>query len=247
MQKYVLHNEDGLKWVMIGRDANKPDDIIDTNEYLIISGDEAMMLDPGGVEIFPPVLTAVSELIDVKKIKAYLCSHEDPDIMSSLPLWLGLTPNARIHLSWLWRGFVAHFGREFTKNFALIPDEGQTIELGGRSFTFVPAHHCHASGNFNLFDPESRILFSGDMGSGLVPPDYSVFVEDFDAHIRYMEDFHRRWMPSNDHKAAWIKRVRKLEPKMICPQHGSVFTGENVGKFLDWLDDLEVGVFKKAI
>jgi flavorubredoxin len=28
---------------------------------------------------------------------------------------------------------------------------------------------------------------------------------------------------------------------MICPQHGSIFSGENVGKFLDWLESLEVG------
>jgi flavorubredoxin len=31
---------------------------------------------------------------------------------------------------------------------------------------------------------------------------------------------------------------------MICPQHGSVFQGDMVGRLLDWLDGLEVGQWK---
>ena len=31
---------------------------------------------------------------------------------------------------------------------------------------------------------------------------------------------------------------------MICPQHGSIFQGEHVGKLLDWLESLEVGQWK---
>ncbi len=245
MQKTVLHDDKGLSWIVFGRDETRADVVIDTNEYLIISGGDAMLLDPGGIEIFPPVLAAVSEVIDLSKIKAYLCSHQDPDIMSSLPLWLDLTPSADIHLSWLWSGFVSHFGYEYAANFKPIPDEGGTVVMGGRNFELVPAHYCHSSGNFNLFDPESKILFSGDMGSALVPNGYGIFVQDFEKHVTMMDVFHRRWMPSNEAKNSWISRVRKLSPKMICPQHGAIFRDEQVGLFLDWLQELEVGKVKR--
>lgn len=34
---------------------------------------------------------------------------------------------------------------------------------------------------------------------------------------------------------------QSMLPTHICPQHGSVFTGDPVGKFLDWFEKLEVG------
>jgi flavorubredoxin len=247
MQKYTLHESDSHSWVVVGRDPNRLDSVIDTNEYIITSGDEAILLDPGGVEIFPQALTAVSTIIDIRKIKAYFCSHQDPDIMSSLALWLTLTPDAKIYLPWLWSGFVAHFGGEFVKNFHLLPDEGGSVELGGKTFQFIPAHHCHSAGNFHFFDPEARILFSGDIGAALLPREQSdIFVQDFTKHVTYMEKFHRRWMPSQDALRIWVERVRKLKPRMICPQHGAIFMNENVKNLLDWLEDLEVGRLKKS-
>ena len=56
-----------------------------------------------------------------------------------------------------------------------------------------------------------------------------------------MKLFHQRWMPSNAAKQDWIKRVRKLDIEMMLPQHGRMFKGENVGKFLDWFEHLQVG------
>lgn len=244
MLKTVLHDDNNCQWIVLGRDAQKNSSVIDTNEYIVIVKDQAILLDPGGIEIFPSVLTAVSEIIPIQNIKAYLCSHQDPDIMSSLALWLGLTPNASVYLSWLWSGFIAHFGGDYVKNFISLGDEGMHFEFGGKHFEFVPAHYCHSSGNFHFFDYESHILFSGDVGSALVDNSYPMIVENFNDHIRYMEKFHQRWMPSNSAKNRWVNRVRKLNPSMLCPQHGSIFTGENVKKFLDWFEDLEVGKAK---
>ncbi len=28
----------------------------------------------------------------------------------------------------------------------------------------------------------------------------------------------------------------------MCPQHGGIFRGDDVPRFLDWLDKLEVGI-----
>jgi len=29
---------------------------------------------------------------------------------------------------------------------------------------------------------------------------------------------------------------------MLCPQHGAIYQGEDVNRFIDWFDRLEVGV-----
>ncbi len=241
----VLYDDGIHQWIVFARDPDKPESVIDTNEYLIVHSGEAMLLDPGGSEIFPEVLGEISKVIDLSKITNYLCSHQDPDIMSSLPLWMALTPSASVYVSWLWSKFISHFGNSYVEQFREIPDEGMTIKLGEQELVFVPAHYCHSSGNFNLYDPKAKILFSGDIGSALVGHNYPMVVEDFQEHIKYMEGFHRRWMPSNEAKNRWIRRVRNLDINMICPQHGSIMKGNDVGLFLDWFEDLEVGKTKE--
>lgn len=47
------------EWIMFGRDDEKPDNIIDTNQYMVKSGNRAILLDPGGIELFAPMLAAV--------------------------------------------------------------------------------------------------------------------------------------------------------------------------------------------
>ena len=139
---------------------------------------------------------------------------------------------------------MAHFGEEYTKNFVPVPDEGLSLTLGaGRHrIELIPAHYLHSSANFCLYDPQAKVLFTGDIGAAILPEGYdSMFVEDFTAHTRHMELFHTRWMPSNQAKNDWIKRVRQLEIDLLCPQHGAIFRNEQVGQFLDWFERLEVG------
>lgn len=241
MNKHVIYDDGDISWTVFGRDKQKDGQVIDTNEYAISSGGEIMLLDPGGTEIFPYVLSSISEVMDLKKITKFLCSHQDPDVFSSLPLWMAICPDAKIYLSWLWSGFISHYGKENAKSFLPVPDKGMEIELGSMKLQIVGAHYLHSSGNLNLFDPRSKIFFSGDIGGALVPEDYPFWVENFEEHIKYMQKFHERWMPSNTAKNSWIRKVRALNPSMICPQHGAIFKGENVDKFLDWLETIEVG------
>ena len=241
MMNRVLFDDGKVKWIVFGRDTSRPGVVIDTNEYAIVCDDEAILLDPGGTEIFPYVLSAVSEALDLRQLKKFMASHQDPDIFSSLPMWMAICPDSQVYLPWLWGGFVSHFGKECAKHFVDVPDRGMDIKLGSTTLQIIPAHYLHSSGNINLFCPTSGILFSGDIGGALVPDEYPFWVEDFETHIRYMQKFHERWMPSNSAKDSWVRRVRALNPKMICPQHGAIFKGEDVNRFLDWLENLEVG------
>lgn len=243
MKSEVLFDDGSHKWVVLGRDPDKKDVVIDTNEYLIISDDQAVILDPGGIEIFPQVLTELTRHISTDKIKGIVASHQDPDISSSLSMWVDLCPNVKVYCSWIWTGFIAHFGMGTELDLIGVPDEGMELPIGTThsNIYLVPAHYCHSSGNFSVYDPKADILFSGDIGAALIPLDYPMFVDDFDRHIKYMEKFHYRWMPSSIALKSWVKRIRLINPSMICPQHGSIFRGENVHRFLDWLDSLEVG------
>jgi len=229
------------RWVAVTRDPVRPDYLIDTNEYLITDGRASLMCDPGGLEIFPAVFATVSGECNPNSIVALFSSHQDPDIISSLALWLEFNPQLRCYASWMWTGFIPHFGGS-RDTFVSIPDEGMTIELGSLALQAVPAHYLHSAGNLHLYDPKARILFSGDVGAALLPPDAGLLVTDFDRHIKHAEGFHRRWMGSNEAKRDWCERAGAMSIDMLCPQHGAIYQGADVQRFINWFDELEVGI-----
>ncbi len=241
MKSIVLHESPSHQWIVYGRDEGKPEKLLDTNQYMIRTHDQAMLLDPGGIELFAPMLAAVLRDVPLAQITHLFASHQDPDVISSLGLWDEVLPQATLHAPWLWEGFIRHFGMN-NISFDPIEDRGGRLQLGPVELEFIPAHYLHSSGNIHVFDASTGILFSGDIGAALESVDVPLFVEDFDEHISKMRFFHQRWMPSNEAKNQWIRRVRKLKITMICPQHGRIFRGNHINQFLDWLESLEEGM-----
>jgi flavorubredoxin len=233
------------RWLVIARDPDRGGLLIDTNEYAMAAPDAALLTDPGGLEIFPAVFAAIAGELDANKITDIFASHQDPDVISSLALWLHFNPQIKCHLSWLWQSFIPHFGGA-ADTFRPIPDEGRALVIGGATLQAVPAHYLHSSGNFHLYDPEARLLFSGDVGAALLPDTAGLFVTDFDSHIRHAEGFHRRWMGSNEAKLAWCERAAAMPIDLLCPQHGAIYRGADVGRFISWFAELDVGKLRAA-
>ncbi|NQY86817.1 MAG: MBL fold metallo-hydrolase [Colwellia sp.] len=245
MKTHKLFDNGSHTWLMFGRDEEKPEQIIDTNQYIVITKNNALLMDPGGIELFSAMLSAVIKQVPANKITHLFASHQDPDIISSLGLWDQALPSATLHSPWLWESFIRHFGMH-NIHYAAIPDEGNSLKLDSVTLDFIPAHYLHSSGNFNVYDSKAKILMSGDIGAALETVEAPLFVEDFDDHIDKMKMFHQRWMPSNKAKNDWVQRVRKLDIDMMCPQHGRIFKGDNVKRFLDWFEALEVGLINKG-
>jgi flavorubredoxin len=229
-------------WRVVARDPARKPWLIDTNEFVVQSAGVALITDPGGQEIFPAVFSALSAELDPRRVKSIFASHPGAAAISSLGLWLAFNPEIRCYASWLWSQVITHVGGDHETIIAL-PDEGGTISLGQLTLHAVPAHHLHASASFHLYDPVARILFTGDVGTALLPASRpGLFVDDFRSHIRYAEAFHRRAMGSNEAKNEWCDRISRLQVDMLCPQHGAIYRGADVGRFVDWFRALPVGM-----
>ena len=56
---------------------------------------------------------------------------------------------------------LPHFGVFDNSKMVVIEDKGGTIRFrDGVELKIIPAHFLHSTGNFNLYDPVSKILFS---------------------------------------------------------------------------------------
>jgi flavorubredoxin len=241
MPHVVLFESDGHKNVML-EDFDQGGLAVQANQHLVIDGDEAVILDPGGHKLYSRVLSATFGLIGKAKLAHVFLSHQDPDIVAALNGWL-MTTDAVAHVSSLWTRFVPHFGLDRLLEHRLIPipDEGGTLKLGGTELVYVPAHFLHSPGNFQVYDARAKILYTGDLGASLGNPYREV--TDFDAHLPSMEPFHRRYMASRRAMQAWVRRARALDVEILAPQHGALFRGkEMVERFYAWADALDCGV-----
>lgn len=220
------------------------DAAVQANQFLIVDDGHGALVDPGGNITYNGLLMAMQRYVPSRELDLILASHADPDIIASVNKWFVAT-HCRVLISQLWTRFVPHFttGRDVSGRIVGIPDPGGDIPLGRTVLKAVPAHFLHSEGNFQFYDPVSKILFTGDMGASLVPHELAAEpVRDFDAHVPYMEAFHRRYMISNKICRFWVDMVRKMDVSMLVPQHGSCFEGPMIGRFLDWIEALPCGV-----
>lgn len=243
MQNIPIFSSGDHKFILLNESNAGEQDAIRSNQYLIVHGDSGVLLDPGGFGIMPRVVTELLRHVKPAQLEAIVLSHQDPDIMGGIATWLEIT-SAPVYVPGIWMHFLPHYGVTSMERFVGVPDEGMKLELkSGLSLELVPAHFLHSEGQINVYDPVAKVLFSGDIGAAMMPSeDDSAFVDDFAAHLPFIEAFHRRYMGSNRAARYWVDAVSKLDIDCIAPQHGPVYRGAAVRAFLEWFRNLECGV-----
>ncbi|HWP17871.1 MAG TPA: MBL fold metallo-hydrolase [Burkholderiaceae bacterium] len=219
-------------------------DAVQANQFLIVHGDTGAILDPGGNLAYHELYLGMMRYFPPHRLAAILASHADPDIIASLDRWMTAT-DAPLYISRVWERFVPHFCKpgKTVGRVVAIPDAGQVIGIGKTQLLALPAHFLHAEGNFQFYDPVSRILFSGDLGASIgTGVQAKQEVRSLAGHIPRMEAFHRRYMVSNKVLRHWARMVSELEIDMIVPQHGAPMAGPAVQEFIAWVENLNCGI-----
>jgi flavorubredoxin len=217
---------------------------VQINQFLVVDGNRSAMIDPGGDLIYNDLFMQSYKYLFTKNLDYVIGSHQDPDVISSLDKWL-VGSDCKVIVPALWEKAITHFAAPGKlKNRVIgIPDKGMNIQLGNTILKAIPAHFLHSAGNFQFYDPVSKILFSGDMGSSMVSTKADHPVENFETHVNTMEAFHRRYLVSNKVCRYWVRMIRGLDLEWIVPHHGRPFKGKaTIEMFLDWVEDLKCGV-----
>ena len=211
---------------------------IQSNQFLIIHNRRGVLIDCGGYRIYQNLLGAISRFLPAGSLDYIFLSHQDPDIGSGLNLWLPIC-KAQIVISALWIRFIPAFcvrGLSETR-ITTVPDHGLRFSLAGADLFAIPAHFMHSPGNFHLYDPLAKILFTGDLGASVEPISEHIQTEtEFAKHTEFMRGFHNRYISSNKACRKWVEMVQELPVEMIVPQHGARISGRRlVRRFYDWV------------
>lgn len=235
--------EIGQKTYWIGSAAKE---LLKRNVYLRVFNDNGktinLLIDPGPPTDFETVSKKASQIIDtLADVHFAYANHQDPDVIGNAPQLLKLNPKLLFLMTEdTWR-LAQYYGIPkancmTVERFADL----KTVLATGHTLHFIPSPFCHFRGACMLYDPETRILFSGDLFGGIASSELMATGANW-AGIRA---FHELYMPSNEALRHAVKRIRKIDPPplMIAPQHGGILSGVLVEQFLQKMSELMVGL-----
>ena len=210
-----------------------------SNTYLLKSGDQALLFDPGHRAYFGKVLEGVKQVIDLDQIAGLVLCHQDPDVAASMVDWLSLNPSLPILTSPRTHILLPYYGNgEY--NWYDISAEPSFTFANGRKVRFIEAPHLHSAGAFASYDEKSGFLFSGDVWAA-IQLEWKLVIDNFAAHLENLDLFHLDYMASNLACRGFVEKLKPLRIEAILPQHGSIIDSTDVPAALVYLETLKCG------
>jgi flavorubredoxin len=210
------------------------------NTYMVVDGQEAVIVDPGGHNSFDFIKKRVAQITPLEKVTALIICHQDPDVAASMTDWLSLDPKIRIVTSVRTNILLPYYGKP-DYIFVNINENPAWYFLSGRHLAFIESPFLHFPGAFATYDIMSGFLFSGDVWAS-IGPDWRLVVDDFTQHELQLSLFHIDYMASNIAARGFVNRLRHFEINAILPQHGSIIPRKYVQSALEYLEELKCGL-----
>ncbi len=201
-----------------------------------------LLIDPGPPADFDHVVVKTARVIgSLADVHLVFANHQDPDVIGNAASLVKVNPRILFFMTEdTWR-LTQYYGIP-KENFRPVESFGdrKVFFSTGHELQFIPSPFCHFRGACMLYDPQTRILFSGDLFGGIAAPGLKCSL----ANWAGIKAFHELYMPANEALRLAVKRIRALSPPplMIAPQHGSIIEGDYVEKFLQRMNDLKVGL-----
>ena len=212
------------------------------NPYLIVDGDEAVLIDPGSVLDFEQVYNNVMGIVPIEKIKYVILQHQDPDFCASVPLFEKEGMNAQIVTHWRTSVLIKYYGVK--SDFYLVNEHNNKLKLkSGKELYFIQTPYLHFPGAITTYIPDGKVLFSSDL-FGAFSFNWDLYAKE--DYIEQMKSFHENYMPSNDIIRPVMEKFLLMDIEMIAPQHGSIINA-NIKQHIESLRDIECGGFLNPI
>lgn len=214
------------------------------NPYLIIEGDEAVVIDGGSRNDFSTVMMKILQTgVNPNNIIRLIYQHYDPDLCGSIPHFESMIQNEELQI-------ISHrenniFIRYYSSTKPKVCIE--TIDMSfkfktGRELKFIRTPYSHSPGSFITFDTKTKTLFSSDIFGSynriwelyLEMYNHCLTCQDIDrcaisdrtCPIKGINNFHERIMTSKKALDYALDKIEAVDAEIIAPQHGSILVRE---------------------
>ncbi len=199
------------------------------NSYVILD-DKITIMDTVDKRACKEWLANLEEVLGGKKPEYLVVQHMEPDHAASIQVLAEKYPDVKIVGNAKTFGMINQFfdfdisGREVTVK------EGDTLELGSHTLTFVMAPMVHWPEVMVTYESSEKVLFSADgFGKfGTLDTD-----EEWDCEARrYYFNIVGKY---GAQVQALLKKAAGLDIEIICPLHGPILT-EDLGHYIGLYD-----------
>ncbi len=196
------------------------------NSY-VIKDEKTAVMDSVDINFSNEWLDNIKAVLGDKAPDYLIVQHMEPDHSASINIFMQTYTETKIVASK--QAFVMmnnFFGTDY-KDRQIVVGENDTLDLGGRTLTFVTASMVHWPEVIVTYDSKDKILFSADgfgkFGALDVEEDWAC-----EARRYYFGIVGKYGTPVQN----LLKKAATLEIEKICPLHGPILT-ENLGYYLD--------------
>lgn len=191
------------------------------NAYCVRGESGVAVIDTVKAEYADTFFERLEQVARYEEITVIVLNHLEPDHTGALPELMRRAPQARLYISVKAQTMLK--GLLKSEDLAYTPvDTGDTVDLGGRTLTFLNTPFLHWPDTQCTYLNEEALLFSGDV-FGCHFCDSRLFndrVGDFRFSFEYYYQHIMR--PFREHVRAGLDLIEPLQLDLIAPAHGPI-------------------------
>ena len=251
---------EGVFWV----GSRSKEEAVTCNPYLIVQGNEAVLIDSGSRSDFAVVMMRILQAgVDPRQIVTLIYQHYDPDLCGSMANFIDMcdNPNLRVVSEHNNNIFISYYIPLEKKNLLRSFEAyDRRFTFSGRELVFIPTPYAHSPGSFVTYDTRTKTVFSSDLFGSFEPTgelfltldDKCYHCNDFDncpngrSHcpLKSIALFHQKVMPCQKALRYAMAQLKELDIERISPQHGAiVHRRQDIEHIIARLEQLEdVGI-----
>lgn len=195
------------------------------NSYLYLD-DKTVLLDTVDSSVSDVFYENIEFLLNGRKLDYLIINHMEPDHAANIGELTLRHPEVTIVVNPMSKKFLFNYFPEI-KNQILVVKEGDKLNIGKHTFTFVMAPMVHWPEVMFTYEISEGVLFSADAFgtfgalNGNIFASSSTFTKEYIAEARrYYANIVGKY---GDQVANVLKKAAGIDIKMICPLHGPIY------------------------
>lgn len=209
------------------------------NPYLLISGNEAVLFDPGPVSESAAVAENIAKICPIENITHCIVHNTSPSACAALGVLQGRGLRAKLYTHIRGQGQMQAYG--LSGDIQYITEARNYLELAsGRELIFIETPYLPFFDSFMTYDTETFSLFSSNLFSGS-PRKWDLRADTL-FYKESLKSFHERLMPGSDFLRPVMDLIGNIQIKRILTHRGSVIEN-NIDLYIKILKELECGIF----
>ena len=200
------------------------------NSYVILDEKTALM-DTADFSISRQFMENVAYALGGRDLDCMVIDHMEPDHCANIQMLKEKYPNVKIVGNAKTFQMIGQFyDLDLADEDKVVVKEGDTLELGSHTLTFVMAPMVHWPEAMVSYEVSEKILFSADAFGSFGALDGRIFNDEIHFERDWMDDARRYYTNIVGKYGAQVqmllKKASALDIRMICPLHGPIWRSD---------------------